>query len=369
MSELLAVASALPGRIDLAEWESIQGAISCVLTSGIYIGGPEVVNFENELAAYLGPELNAVSTACGQDSLVLALLALELPAQSWVITPPNDGGFSALAVQESGHIPLVVDVDAQGLISIESLASIPKNLLARVSALIVTHLHGQMADIEVIVAWARDLGIKVIEDCAQSIGAEDGQKKAGSFGDAATFSFYPTKNLAALGDAGAVVTASPALAAKVREIKQYGWQPRYHLSRTRAMNSRMDTIQAAILSARFRYLESNNEKRKGAFSKYVAAFPDHKFLGTFDSRFVAHHAVIVVEERDQISEALLRSGVGVDIHYPYLNSEMTGVHSAEKMELPHARFLAARILSLPCFPTISESEIETVIAQLRLAIG
>ena len=369
MSELISVASALPGRIDPAEWESIQSAIASVLASGIYIGGAEVANFENELAAFLGPELSAVSTGCGQDSLVLALLALELPAESWVITPPNDGGFSVLAVQESGLVPLVVDVDTQGLISIESLANIPQKLLARVSALIVTHLHGQMADIEAIVDWAKNLGIKVIEDCAQSIGAESGGKKAGSFGDAATFSFYPTKNLAALGDAGAVVTASPDLAANVREIKQYGWNPRYHLSRPKAMNSRMDTVQAAILSARFPFLDSNNKKRKEVFYRYVQAFPDYRFLGSNDSGFVVHHAVMVLEDRDGIAENLSRAGIGVDVHYPYLNNEMKGVVAVGNKDLPNARYLSQRIISLPCFPTITKTEVDFVIKVLGKEIG
>jgi dTDP-4-amino-4,6-dideoxygalactose transaminase len=357
-----------PGRIEENEWESIVKAIDKVLESGIYIGGEAVSRFENQLAAFLGKDCIAVSTGCGQDSLVLSLLALDLPKESLIITPPNDGGFSSLAVQESGYKPLVVDVDLNGLISVEVLNAIPEKLQQEVAAIIVTHLHGQVCDMLSIVNWAHLRGIKVIEDCSQSIGAEFLGRKAGTFGDMAVFSFYPTKNLGALGDGGALVTRSETLAEAVRELKQYGWKPRFHVSRSRAINSRMDAIQAAILCARFPYLEINNKRRRALFDSYVEAFPNQSFLNSGGPSFIPHHIVILIENRDQIAKKLLREQIHVDVHYPYLNNEMLGINAIGNTNLPNARFLSERILSLPSFPTMTGAELEYTISMLRKEI-
>ncbi|HET7925710.1 MAG TPA: DegT/DnrJ/EryC1/StrS family aminotransferase, partial [Rhodanobacteraceae bacterium] len=231
----------------------VAAAIERVVRSGWYILGEEVASFERELAAYCGVE-HAIGVANGSDALEIAIAALALPAGSRIAVAPNAAMYATLAILANGHEPVFVDVDA-ATASIDTDA-LEQAMRADIRAVIVTHLYGRLGAIETVVDRAAARGIAVIEDCAQAHGAERGGRRAGSFGRVGCFSFYPTKNLGALGDGGAVVTRDTALAARVRQLRQYGWAAKYDVALAHGRNSRLDEMQAAILRCRLPRLDA-----------------------------------------------------------------------------------------------------------------
>ena len=359
----LRVPSAAPERIPPTERDAITTAISDLLASGPYIGGPAVADFERAFAAYVGTTY-AIGVDNGSNALTIALHALELPRGGVVLVPPNDGGFAAAATQAAGLVPCVVDVDSTtGLLTVETLEAAHDS---RAVAVVVTHLHGLVADMVSIAGWSGRHGLALVEDCAQAHGARRAGRHVGTFGAAATFSFYPTKNLGALGDAGAVVTDRREIADRARSLRQYGWSPRFLVADGRGRNSRLDALQAAILGARLPFLDERNAARRSVLRRYRAAAPDLAFLSTDDDVDVVHHAVVRTAHRDRLRDHLLGSGIGVDLHYPFLVQEMPGITSAEPVETPHADRLRRECLSLPCFPSMTDEEIDVVCSALRL---
>ena len=350
---------AAPGRMPPAELLAVREAVSAVVDSGSYVGGDVVSKFELEFARTVGPGRHCVSVASGLDALILALLALDLPRGSTVLVPPNDAGFAALAVQSVGLMPVLTDVSEEGLATADLVAA---HATPDLSALIITHLHGLAADLSGISGWCRERGVRLVEDCAQAHGA----RGIGLLGDAATFSFYPTKNLGALGDGGAVVTADPRLAEQVCALREYGWGDRFVVQHAHGRNSRLDALQAAVLSARLPYLERNNATRREVVTRYRVAAPDVRFLARDDTSFVAHHAVVVDPARDQLSTHLHRAGIGHAVHYPTLVSDMTGITLAGASSTPVARRQRDHLISLPCFPGITEREVDEVSEVLRV---
>ena len=344
---------AAPGRMPAEEMQAVSAAVSAVVASGTYVGGDVVSTFELEFARAVGPDRYCVSVASGLDALILALCALDLPRGSAVLVPPNDAGFAALAVQSVGLVPVLMDVSAEGLATAELIDA---SATPDVSALIVTHLHGLAADLSGVGEWCRERGVRLVEDCAQAHGAQG----VGLLGDAATFSFYPTKNLGALGDGGAVVTADPNLAKQVLSLREYGWGERFSVQIRDGRNSRLDAVQAAVLLARLPYLEGNNSTRRDVVARYQEAAPNVRFLAREDSSFVAHHAVVADPARDGLMTQLRRARIGHAVHYPALVSEMPGISLGRASDTPTARRLRDQLISLPCFPGITEREVDEV---------
>lgn len=331
--------------------------MGAVLDSGWVVLGPQVRSFEDELADYLGVD-RAVSVANGTDALTIALTALECGPGDLVATAANAGGYSTTAIRSVGAVPVYVDVDpTTALMTGEHVVAA---LDAGAKVVVVTHLFGAMAPVQEIVDLCHRRGVKVLEDCAQAIGAEVAGRRAGSVGDAAAFSFYPTKNLGALGDGGAVVTRDAALADAVVSLRQYGWEGKYTVGRSGGRNSRLDELQAAILRVRLPLLDEGNSRRRAIHRRYAEASP-HPFFGSDDSSFVAHLAVLRTSDRETARSALDASGVSTDVHYPIPDHQQRALgehHVAGSLSV--TELLAQQILTVPCFPELTDAEVERV---------
>jgi dTDP-4-amino-4,6-dideoxygalactose transaminase len=249
-----------------------------------------------------------------------------------------------------------------------SAVDLAARLTTRVRAVIATHLYGRMADVRALLDVTDRAGIPMIEDCAQSHGANTGGKKAGSWGALACFSFYPTKNLGALGDGGAITTNDPHLARKVKSLRQYGWSGKYD-SAEYGRNSRLDEMQAAVLRTKLPHLDRWNARRREIASLYTEALAGRPVIcpRDFGEENVAHLYVIRTKARDQVRAALHARGIATDIHYPVPDHRQEAARGTEAgtTELPVTEQCAGEILTLPCFPELENDEIAAVAAALR----
>ncbi|MBN9629083.1 MAG: DegT/DnrJ/EryC1/StrS family aminotransferase [Actinobacteria bacterium] len=343
----------------------IDDAIGRVLESGWYVMGPEHNALESELSEYLGVS-NTVLVGNGTDALQLALLALGVEADDQVLTAANAGGYTSVAARTVGAVPVYTDVDpATLLVGVEQLdAALATGIDPKV--VVVTHLFGSAADIAPIVEWAHARGIAVVEDCAQSLGAVRDGKRAGSFGDIATTSFYPTKNLGALGDGGAVFTSDDELAARVRQLRQYGWESKYRSTLPGGRNSRMDELQAAVVRVKLSHLDEWNERRRSIHARYEAAIGSGRarLVNRSGSDYVGHLAVVEVEDVEAARAVLDDLGIRTDVHYP-IPDHLQPIASADRPSLPVTEASANRIFSIPLFPELRDDEIERVAASLE----
>jgi dTDP-4-amino-4,6-dideoxygalactose transaminase len=325
----------------------IESAIARVLDNGWYILGPEVRSLEEEFAAYCGVS-QCVTTGNGTDAIELALRALEIGPGDRVATVANAGMYGTTAILRAGATPVYVDVDpVTMLINAEGLRA-----ATDVKAAIVTHLYGRMADMPALLAC----GVPILEDCAQAHGARINGRPAGSWGVAGCFSFYPTKNLGALGDGGAVVTNSLEVANRVRAVRQYGWTSKYVSEIPGGRNSRMDSVQAAIVRAKMPYLDGWNRRRRDVARLYDKAFGVSREL-TEDH--VAHLYVIRSQRREEIRAHLESRGIATEVHYPVPDHRQPSI--AATADLPVTEKLCNEVLTLPLFPEITESEVNQVI--------
>ena len=348
----------------------LQTALDRVLRSGWYIQGPEVSAFEKEFAAYCGVE-RCVGVANGTDALELALRAAGVGPGSRVVTVANAGMYSTTAIRSIGAEPVYVDVDGAALtMDPDALAAI---LTEDIKAVVVTHLYGRMAPMLRIAQIAARSKVPLIEDCAQAHGASVDGRKAGAWGCMGCFSFYPTKNLGAIGDGGAVVTNDAVLAGRVTRFRQYGWESKYRSDITGGRNSRLDEVQAAVLRSKLSYLDKWNERRRAIAHEYTKglagcglALPPTDFEG-----YVAHLYVIRTPRRDELSAGLRARGIGSEIHYPVPDhwQEPVKLELAGKFRLPVTERAAAEVLTLPCFPEMIDTEVSAVIAAVREALG
>jgi dTDP-4-amino-4,6-dideoxygalactose transaminase len=224
-----------------------------------------------------------------------------------------------------------------------------------------------MADMPSVLAAVDDFECLIIEDCAQSIGAIQAGATSGTFGDASTFSFYPTKNLSCLGDGGAISFKSKTHADHARQLAQYGWSSRYVIDHEGGFNSRLDEIQAAVLLERIDGLQKNNDKRRQIVNQYKGALADSRYLiGEDDPSFVGHLAVLVTSSRDADISSLKKANIGSGIHYPILDHQQAGWgNHFINVKLPNSESLVQKVISLPCFPLLQESEIERVCEALQ----
>ena len=352
-----AIPVAAPGLLAPRERADVRAAIDRVLTSGVFVGGAEVDAFEAAFAASVGVGMHCAGVGSGLDALILSLVALDLPRGGQVLVPPNDGGYAALAVQAAGLLPVGLDVSDEGLVSLPGIQS---RCGPSTVAVIATHVHGLAVHLDPVAAWCRSRSIALVEDCSQAHGA----RGVALHGDASAFSFYPTKNLGALGDAGAVLTPRADLADRIRGLREYGWGPRHVVSHPQGRNSRLDAVQAAVLRARLPYLARATEERRRIVSRYREAIPWARFLARDDDTFVAHHAVIVDDDRDRLMHLLGQAQIQVAVHYPALVAEMPGLTLHGGHDAPVAAALRDRQVSLPCFPGMSEQQVDRVCAVL-----
>lgn len=346
--------------------EQIEAAISRVLASGWFIMGPQHKALEQELGAYFGVT-DVVLVANGTDALELALAAVGVEAGDHVLTVANAGAYTSIAARLLGAVPSYCEVSPETLLmsadgvrqSLASAEVLPK-------AVVVTHLYGAMAPVQEIVAVAREYGIAVVEDCAQSIGATSGGCQSGTFGDIATTSFYPTKNLGALGDGGAVFTNNEELAVSVRRMRQYGWDSKYHIAYDHGRNSRMDELQAAILRVKLPYLDVWNDRRRQIHSRYQDAVSSGaRLVNTSSESFTAHLAVLMSDNRAGVQDSFKRAGIGTDVHYPIPdNKQDFASNRPAPVLLPVTERAAQTVLSIPMFPELTEREVDRICVTL-----
>jgi aminotransferase EvaB len=344
--------------LDLKRQRAVDpSVIQRVFESGRYIGGTEVASFEDEFASYCGAS-ECVAVGNGTDALEIALRAANIRAGDEVATVANAGMYSTTAIRAIGATPLYVEIASDLLISPEALSSA---IGPSTRAIIVTHLYGRMARLPEILSIARIHGIPVIEDCAQAHGAMLEGRRAGGWGLAGCFSFYPTKNLGACGDAGAIVTSDKAIAARARCLREYGWTERFHSTVAGGRNSRMDEMQAAILRTRLPLLDKYNQRRRAIAALYsdtLAGSALFRQLPDVPEHFVAHLYVLCCDHRDELRSWLAARGVATDIHYPvpdYMQPSQAGlVYRVGRLDF--TRNCAREIISLPCFPELEDSE-------------
>lgn len=354
------VPAAAPSRLAPDEAAAVRTAVERVIAGTEWILGGAVAGFEAAWGAYVGrPAAHVVGVGNGTDALALALTALGLPVGSAVLVAADEGGYAATAARMAGLVPVAHDSGALGP-SVDDLAAAWR---PDVAALVVTHLHGNPVALDAVDAWRRERGLRLVEDCAQAHGLRVGGSHVGLVGDAATFSFYPTKNLGAIGDGGAVVLAGAEEADNARELRQYGWGERYRATRAGGRNTRLDTLQAAVLSARLPFLDARNERRRAIAARYADVLPLLAGPGS-----VHHHAVALVDDRDRVAAALDAAGVATAVHYPWLDTEMPGLGLAPALT-PQAAARRDRKLSLPCFPELTDVEVDHVVAGLREVLG
>ena len=355
----------------LAHQEEIDAAVLGVLNSGFYILGKEVSAFESEFARYLG-SAHVSGVGSGTEALHLALRACGIGAGDGVITVSHTAVATVAAIELAGGSPILVDVDRETLtIDPNRVEEVIKRYQGgeaaaktRIKAIIPVHIYGQPADMVAIMEIARRNDLKVIEDCAQSNGAAIDGRKTGTWGDVATFSFYPTKNLSALGDGGALATNNRDIADRANLIREYGWQERY-ISDIPGFNTRLDEVQAAILRVKLRYLDAENDRRREIAREYDARLTPTGFKlpkSRDGLKHVYHQYVIRSSHRDELKQFLASRHIGSLIHYPmpvHLQPAYRG-RLGDFGSLPQTEEAAGEILSLPMFPEISSEQINSV---------
>lgn len=341
----------------------LSAASERVISSGWYVLGSENENFEREFAAFCGSR-HSIGVASGSDALELALRAVGVQAGQSVATVANAGGYASTAIRAIGAQPAFADVVLDThLIDLAHLTTIIAS--QPIAAVMVTHLFGRMVDMAQIIAICEPSGIPVIEDCAQAHGAKHNGRMAGSFGAAGCFSFYPTKNLGALGDGGAITTNDAAIAERVRSLRQYGWHGKYRVAAPGGRNSRLDELQAAFLRTKLPHLDGWNERRRTIAARYRSGITNPKIHCSAPSATddVAHLFVLRCPGRDDLLAHLRAANIGCDIHYPVPDHLQAGwtMATTPLAALPVTERLASEILSLPCYSELRDDEVDDVI--------
>jgi len=345
----------------LAHKKEIDRAIARVLDSGSYILGQEVAAFEDEFASYVGVNFGA-GVGSGTEALHLALLACGVGEGCEVITVSHTAVATIAAIELSGAIPVLVDIDLDTYTI--NPHQIEEAITKRTSAIIPVHLYGHPTDMESITTIARRHKLLVIEDCAQSHGAAIKGRRTGTWGDIAAFSFYPTKNLGAMGDGGMVVTDDPELAERVRLLREYGWRQRY-VSELSGLNSRLDELQAAILRVKLRYLDEENRKRcalAATYDEILSATNLNLPTCAANATHVYHQYVVRSKRRDALKEFLQKKGISTLIHYPVPVHKQAAYRGRLRCvgSLANTERIVKEILSLPIYPELTPDKVRYV---------
>jgi len=341
----------------------LNEAASTVIASGYYVLGPSVKAFEKEFAEWCGVA-ECVTVANGTEALELGLRSLGIREGHKVAVVGNAAMYGTTAVLACDASPVFIDIDAVSATmdpaALDAAASAEK-----IDAVIVTHLYGKLADMDALMAVATKHGMIVFEDCAQAHGARNGQgKKAGSFGQAASFSFYPTKNLGALGDGGAVVTNDADTANTLRQLRQYGWTSKYRNELAGGRNSRLDEMQAAFLRVMLPLLDGWNERRREIANRYSSEISNSKIVvpPVSGEDFVAHLYVVRTDDRSGLQKHLTGAGITSEVHYPVADyrQPLFGDQFAN-LALDVTDQACATVVTLPCFPELTDEEVSRVV--------
>jgi dTDP-4-amino-4,6-dideoxygalactose transaminase len=367
------VPQADPGAGYRAHAAEIDAAVSRALGSGWYILGAEGRAFETDFAAWLGTA-HAVGCGNGTDALALALRALGVGPGAAVATVSHTAVATVAAIEMAGAVPVLIDIDpvhyTMDPLELADVLATPPPGLPPIRAVIPVHLYGQAADLDAILPLARRHGAAVIEDCSQAHGASLHGRRLGTLGAVGTFSLYPTKNLGALGDGGVMATDDAALAETLASLRQYGWRTHY-VSDTVGINSRLDEIQAAILSVRLRHLDASNAARRAVAARYDAALAGTDLAPPArrpDSEHVFHQYVVRSPDRDALRARLREAGIGTGIHYPvpvHRQPAYEGRVALGPAACRASALAAQEVLSLPMFPELTGAQVDTVCAALR----
>lgn len=350
----------------LAHKAEIDAAVLGVMEKGSFVLGEEVRAFESELAAYIGVA-HGVGVGSGTEALHLALAACGIGAGDEVITVAHTAVATVAAIELSGATPVLVDIEP------DYYTLDPSKLEAAIGpqtkAVVPVHLYGQAADLSPIMEIARRRGLRVIEDCAQAHGALYQGRRVGAWGDMACFSFYPTKNLGALGDGGMVVTNSPELAERARLLREYGWAER-NVSSVAGWNSRLDELQAAVLRVKLRHLDRDNGNRQELALFYDRALSEYQLLqpkARPEATHVYHLYVVRTSERDNLHAFLRTRDIWALIHYPVPVHQQPAycrrLRGADR--LPETERVAREVLSLPIYPELNPNEADQVVTTVR----
>lgn len=337
---------------------AVRAAIDRVIASGWFVLGPEVEAFEAEFAAASGAP-HAVGVGTGTDAITLILRALGIGAGDEVITPPLSAAYSALAVIMAGARPVFADIDPERLTL--DPAAIERAITPRTRALLPVHLYGQPADMRQIEAIANRHSLAIVEDAAQAHIATSDGRPVGTIGVAGAISFYPTKNLGALGDGGAVITRDAALAARIKRLRNGGQTSRYRHEEAGA-NSRLDEMQAAVLRARLPYLGGWTARRRAIASAYRFALADAVVTvpREFDAGHVYHLFPVLTPRREAFMAHMAARGVETLIHYPVPIGQQPALASFDPADCPTANRICAEIVSLPLYPGLRDADISAV---------
>lgn len=356
-------------------WPDVERAFLACLLDGAYIGGSPVTSFEREWAAYCGAD-HAVGVANGTDALQLSLTALGIGAGDEVVVPANTFIATAAAVVRAGATPRFADVSDHTLLM--TPRTLAEAITPRTRAVIIVHLFGQVPDMTGLVAVAGQAGMAVIEDAAQAHGAEWRGRRAGSFGEAACFSFYPGKNLGASGDAGAVVTSRPELADRIRSLANHGRShgASHYDHDCIGTNSRLDALQAILLSGKLARLDTWTERRIALASRYRDLLSNTEFTGTelklTEVAPLARHAyhlfVVRVARRDSVRAELASRKIATGVHYPVPCHLQPPLRRYADGPLPVAEQAAGELLSLPMFPHLADGQVDFVCEALCEAL-
>ena len=349
----------------LSHQTEIDAAIAAALDGNRYILGPQTRAFEQEFANYLGVS-HAVGVGSGTEALHIAIRACGIGSGDEVITVSHTAVATVSAIELAGATPVLIDIDPRTYTIDPAL--IERAITPRTRAIIPVHLYGGAADLNPIGDLARRYHLKVIEDCAQAHGAQYADRRVGSYGDVSCFSFYPTKNLGAIGDGGLVATNNPAIAENLNLLRQYGWRERY-VSEVAGWNTRLDELQAAILRVKLRHLDEDNDKRRN-----LAVIYDELLTGVVTipgeapgTRHVYHLYAIRHPKRAALMQFLRERGISTAIHYPvpiHLQPAYRG-RLGNVGSLPETEKAAQEIVSLPMYPELSEADVKTVAEAIR----
>ncbi|MGA2539515.1 MAG: DegT/DnrJ/EryC1/StrS family aminotransferase [Terracidiphilus sp.] len=369
LSATTSIAQMLPGAFFAAYRDEVRAALMRVVDSGWYILGEEVRQFEEEFADQFG-YASAAGVANGTDALALALRALGVGPGDRVATVSHTAVATVAAIEMVGASPVLLEITPDTFTLDPASLARTLEFTGPLKAVIPVHLYGHPADMPAINAIARAHGMFVVEDCSQAHGARLDGQSVGNMGDIGTFSFYPTKNLGALGDGGMVVSRDAALMQRVRSLREYGWVQRY-VSCVPGVNSRLDELQAAVLRVRLPYLDSANQRRRSIAAAYAAGLADTGLvlpIAHGAACHVYHQFVLRHSRRERLLEGLKKQGIGTNIHYPVPVHRQPAYASRcaiDPIGLKLTDKVAQEVFSLPMYPELSDAEVSAVILALR----
>ena len=366
------IVQVMPGAFFAEHRDEVQRALLRVLDSGWYVLGEEVRCFEEEFSNHFGLAAS-VGVANGTDAIALALRALNVGVGDRVATVSHTAVATVAAIEMTGAAPVFVDICPETYTM--DPASLARTLETNepVKAVIPVHLYGHPADMPAITSIARAHGAFVVEDCSQAHGATLNGSPVGSMGDVGTFSFYPTKNLGALGDGGMVVSSDMDLIERIRSLREYGWIRR-HVSEEAGMNSRLDELQAAVLRMRLAYLYAGNERRQAISVAYTSGLEGSGMTVPVtrpNARHVFHQFVLRHAHRNRLRESLKDLGIGTNIHYPvpvHRQPAYVSRCAADPQGLERTEKAANEVFSLPVYPELSDGDVASIIVAIRRSL-